>query len=239
MNKERSRLADDLADVVTGRPHDFYVGQEQFLLWPLTLAKTFLLQPYMEALGLADGVKSEDPRLTYLRLARNERDMCCMVIAICTTENSREAFMDTEKRKERCRLLAGNISEASLATMLGLVLSSDKTDSLLVDLGIDSERKRAKGVLAVKKNRNNVSFFGKTVFGAFIAQLKEMGFSIDEILYECSYSFLRLVLADKQVDVYLSDDELAQLPGSTGALIDGESPDADRQLKAYAAAHLA
>ena len=60
-----------------------------------------------------------------------------------------------------------------------------------------------------------------------------MGFSIDEILYECGYSFLGLILMDRETTVYLSDEELQALGGSAGALIDGDDADADRQLEAF------
>ena len=62
-----------------------------------------------------------------------------------------------------------------------------------------------------------------------------MGFSLHEILFEYSYDLLRLLLMDKQVSIYLSDDELRDVRGSVGALIDGESSGADEKLRAYLA----
>lgn len=234
MNKENIRLSDDLADVITGRPHEFFVGAEKFRLWPVTLAKTLLLRPYMKALGIAEHLKTQNPYVAALGLVARERAHCCMVLSIHTMENTRAAFMDTDLREQRSKLFAERIGDDDLAKLLQLAMMSDKTVYLETELGVTKELGRLKEALAVKKRNNSLTFCGKTPFGRFIVPLKEMGFSVDEILFECGCSFLSLALSDKQVDLYMTDEELLSLSGSTGALIDGEAADADEKLRAYA-----
>ena len=65
---------------------------------------------------------------------------------------------------------------------------------------------------SVKDNKNSLSFGGISVFGTFIQPLKELGYTDNEILYEKSYTFLRL--ADKVTSMYFSDDEYKKLPAS-------------------------
>ena len=54
-----------------------------------------------------------------------------------------------------------------------------------------------------------------------------MGYTDDEILYERGYSFLRLMLADKANSVYLTDEELAELPAlnTVDADMDANNPE--------------
>ena len=82
-------------------------------------------------------------------------------------------------------------------------------------------------VMEVKKKsgKGSMTFNGRTLFGSFIAPLKEMGYSDNEILFEKSYIFLRLMLADKVVDVFLTDEERENLSISDGgSMIDANNP---------------
>ena len=121
-----------------------------------------------------------------------------------------------------------------VATMLVNVLTTDYTKDIIEYFGIDKEQKRLAVIMEIKRknSKNNLSFGGLTIFGTFIGQLKEMGYTDDEIIYEKGYAYLRLMLADKITSVYLTDEELQDVPtDSGGTMIDGNSPDAFEKLK--------
>lgn len=236
MNGEKKNINDhgyDLADVITGRPHNFRVGDRRFSIYPVTLGKVLILRPYMEAVG-TEALAGSYPYASALMLVKEKKELCATILAIHTVRNRREDLLSLSEVQWRTDFFAKKMADEDLASLLVAILSNDRTSQIIKYLGLDNEQERLSDVMRVKKkNKNSLSFGGKSILGDFICPLKEMGFSIDEILYECGYSFLRLILMDRQTTVYLSDEELQALGGSAGALIDGDDADADRQLEAF------
>lgn len=222
----------DLADTILGKPHDFLVGEQRFCIWPVTLGKIFMLRPYMESLG-TDRFTGPDPCASALQLVREKRELCATILAIHTLDNCRQSVLDIPEIKERTAFFSDEVGDEDLASLLVIILTSDRTRQVIDHLGLDKERERLEEALRVKRERNVLSFGGRSIFGGFIAPLMEMGFSADEIIYELGYGFLRLMLMDKQVSLYMSDEEIQQMCGSAGALIDGDGADADSQLESF------
>lgn len=219
-----------IADVITGRPHEFAVGSERLRLYPVTLAKLYLLKPYIRELGINE---NRNPYMEALRIAVQHKDVCVALLAIYTSPNGYSSLFDTRARASRREVLA-KADKESLATMLVTVLKADKTEQIIRHLGIDKDQGRLREVMKVKlkHSKNSLSFGGVSIFGSFIGQLKEMGYSDDEILYERPYSFLRLMLADKTCSVYLSDEELLEVPDTSGgAMLNGDDPASVAKLK--------
>jgi len=235
--REENYLEQDAADIVTGRGHEFHVGEEYYRIWPVTLGKTLLLRPYLEALGIRKLAKSELLYDTVLELVKKERGVCAVILAIHTIDNSRRSMTDGNLLRRRTAFFESTLDDVNLATLLVMALRDDRTDAVARYFGIDTERERLQQALKVKKIRNSLSFGGKSIFGGFIASLKKLGFTVDEIVWECSFSFLQLVLMDEQVSLYLSDEELSQLGGNVGGIVDSSAADSDQQLKAFAANH--
>jgi hypothetical protein len=87
-----------------------------------------------------------------------------------------------------------------------------------------------------KKSKNSISVGGKTLLGSFIGQLKEMGYTDNEIRYELGYHYLQLMLADKMTSVYLTDEELSSLPEECGGnVLDGNDPESFGKLQSLLA----
>ncbi len=228
-----------LADVITGRPHNFAVGKKHLQLFPITLAKIYILQPYYDAIGFGQ-FAATSPQLYALKAVKEHRSECCTILAYHATPNTYKDLFCHQKMVER-RNIIDKASPEDLATLLLVALTADKTEELVKYLGLDKEQERMANVMKVKKEngKNNVTFGGITIFGSFIGQLKELGYTDNEIIYERPYGFLRLMLADKVVSVYLSDDELQNLTQDDGGtMIDGNSPDAYDALKGKLAGKL-
>lgn len=227
--KEQEDLDRVLADVILDRALEFSVGARFFRLYPVTLAKQLRLRPHIMALCLNDEVLRSNPYVEALRVASDQRGECCHILALCTTVNTREAFHDDTAINERRQFFQDCLEASDLGALMLHVLSGDRTDALMKHLGLDHERERLSHVLEVKKKtgKNNLSFGGVSLLGAFIGQLQEMGYTDDEILYERSYSYLRLRLADKVTSIYVTDEELSQIPTDLGGtFLRGDDPDA-------------
>lgn len=223
----------DLADIVIGRVHGFRVGGEHFRIYPVTLGKMLILSPYMAEIGIGGFLGGSDPYLSVLNLVREKKELCATVLAIHTTPNRQRCLEDTEGIRHRTELFAREMEDGDLASLLVVTLTGDKLEQVVGYLGLDEEQKRMSEVMKAKDCRNSLSFGAKSIIGAFIVPLKKMNFTVKEILYECGYSFLRLVLMDQHTSVYMSDDELSRVTGSTGALIDSEGADRDLQLEVF------
>ena len=227
-----------LADVVLDYAPEFRVGERAFRIHPVTLAKTLRLKPHIKALELDASVLRTSPYMEALRVAAEHREECCHILAVRTMRNTRAAFhnlMETDLRRE---LFCEVIDTTDLAFLMLHVLSGDRTEVLMRHLGLDRERERLSQVMAVKRKggRNNLGFGGVSFLGAFIGQLQEMGYTDEEIIYERNYSYLLLRLADKVTSIYVTDEELAELPTEAGGtLLRGDDPDAADGLLAVLA----
>lgn len=227
MDEAKFNVEQEITDVLIGRQYGFVVGGESFRLYPVTLAKKLVLQDKIGQLAIDMGILKKNLHLEALRLATESKAAVCDILSLHATPNSREAFFDTEASEARRDFFAANMATEDIAAMFVVTLTSDKTDTLISHLGLDKERERLEKVMAIKNRRskNNKSFGGKSLFGAFIGQLKEMGYTDDDILFKHGYTYLRLMLADKITSVYLSDEELEDLPTTEGGtLLDGGDP---------------
>lgn len=231
-DKKYGNIEYELAGIITQKPHEFKVGRKLFRLYPITLAKQFIQKRIIGRLGLNTSF-IQNPYLEALRVAETNKKACCEIIALHATPNTYKDLHNSKAMAER-RNVFEKMRTEDVATMLVNVLTTDYTKDIIEYFGIDKEQKRLAVIMEIKRknSKNNLSFGGLTIFGTFIGQLKEMGYTDDEIIYEKGYAYLRLMLADKITSVYLTDEELQDVPtDSGGTMIDGNSPDAFEKLK--------
>lgn len=228
----------ELADIITERPHEFTVGRKQHRLYPVTLAKIYMLRRYIEGLSINPEHLRVSPYLEALRLVEEHAELCRDIIAIHATPNTYRDLYCRQNMVMRRNALSG-IRKEDMATLMMIVLTADKTELLMDGLGINKEHERMRKALERKdKNDGNITYGGVTVFGSFIAPLKEMGYTDNEILFEKGYTFLRLMLADKVTTVYLTDEERENMSiEDGGTLIDGNNPESFEHLKEFVKGH--
>ena len=224
----------ELADVIIGTPHEFTLNDKQkFCLYPVTLAKMFLMKRNMDLLGFNSEIAKMNPYMEAVRLVKEHKEECCRIIALHTAPNTYKDLFDFEASERRYQAFMKEADDEDLTQLMIYVLTWDKTDKFMKHIGLDKEAERRRKIMEVKKDdKHNVSFGGLSLFGSFIGQLKEMGYSDDEILYEKSYCYLRMMLADKTMSLFLSDEDLKKLPNDIGgAMIDANDPNAMEKLQ--------
>lgn len=232
-DRKKENIEYELADIITQKPHEIKVGRKLFRLYPVTLAKQFLLKRIMDGLSINTAILSVNPYLETLRLAETKRKACCHILAIHATPNTYKDLHNSKAITER-RNVFSKMTIEDIALLLMCVFTSDKSDQILHELGLDKEHKRMAEVMEIKRQngKNNLTFGGLTIFGSFIGQLKELGYSDDEIIYEKGFTFLRLMLADKITSVYLTDEELQNVSTKAGGtLLDANDPASFEKLK--------
>lgn len=212
--KEKQLMEMDMADTIIDRPHGFSVGDRHFYMYPVTLGKMYLLSRLVEELQINHNILKANPYIEALRLANERKDICSRIITYHTIHTKAKIF-DNEFVEKRSKFFVDKLDMEDMATLLVLVLTSDKTDSIMKYLKIDKEQERMELVTQVKVDKNNISFGGLSVYGAILdAACERYHWTFDYVVWEISYTNLRLMLADKITSVYLSDKEIRKLPAS-------------------------
>lgn len=153
-----------------------------------------------------------------LRLAEKKRKECCALISLHSTPNTMEDYFNDDAFRERVLFLNKHLTRDALAMLLIYVLTADKTDQLIKFYGIDFELEKVQKIMEIKSKSKNtsISYGGKSIFGTKFSQLKKMGYSDAEMLYERPYAFLQLMISDEPNSIYLSDEEYQSLPQKYG-----------------------
>lgn len=234
MEKNAKEMEKELADIIIQRPHEFKVGRKTMWLYPVTLGKRLMLRPYMDALEIDLRMMTADPNVECLRLVEVKKDVCAQILAIHATPNTRKDLFNKSGMQTRRRIM-GSLKAEHLAGLLMIVLTNDRTGEIMSHFGIDEERAKTAEVMKVKKKRDSccLTFGGKTLMGTFIGQLKELGYNDVEIVFEYSYNYLQLMLADKLTTINVSAEELESIPKwAGGKLLDGDDESAMDELAA-------
>lgn len=228
MKQDRKEIEQYVADTIMERPYGFSVADEHFFLYPVTLGKMYLLQRHLESLGINQQNIQNDVSMEALRLAKEKKDECLTIICFHTCKTKDEVF-DTELIASRTELFSKELSEEDIAALMIMVLTTDKTNIFIKHFGINKEQDDMRKVMEVKNrnDKNNFTFGGLTIYGSFIYPLLELGMSWDEVVWERSYTNLRMLLADKVNSIYVTDEERKKIRVSKDRnRINGDNKDA-------------
>ena len=234
MNDDTFNIEHCLTDVILDIPVPISVGKSEFHLYPVTLAKKLMFQRKVEQLGIDAKLLKKNPYFEFARAAHDKKGLCCEILAYYTAPNTKADFHDTRTIDERKKFFEKKVGKEDIVSMLVTLLTTDHTDKLINHLGLDKEREKMNRVMAIKRKhgKNNIAFGGKSFLGTFIGQLKEKGYTDEEILYVHSYTYLMLINADWITSVYMSDEELAEMPTDIGGtMLDGNNPASKEALK--------
>lgn len=218
MEEKKPDISPVLADIVTGARHKYWVGGRRFCFYPVTLAKTFKAAAIVKSLGMNPTILKMNPYVEALRLAEKRRGECCTLLSLHSTPNTMEDFFNDDDARERAAFLNEHLSRDGMAMLLIYVLTADKTDQIAKFYGMDIEQEKLQKIMEIKSRSKStsVSYGGKSIFGSMFSQLKEMGYTDNEMLYERPYSFLQLMVSDKPNSIYLSEEEYQSLPQKYG-----------------------
>lgn len=202
----------DLADTIIERPQGFNVGSRHFYLYPITLGKMYLLGKLMDLLEIDHAAMMADPFLEVIRIVKAHRDIVCRVLTYHTLRTKVKIF-DNELVESRIKIFDKECDDKDLAQLLLIVLTSEKTEAYIKKLGIDEDQQKMQKVLKVKDNKNSLSFGQKSIYGLLIDKACERyGWTMDYVLWDISYTNLKLLLADSSKQIYLTEEEAKKLP---------------------------
>lgn len=205
--EEHKLIAMDLADTIIDRPHGFSVGSRHFYLYPVTIGKMHLLSRLTEDLELNIEAVEANPYLEALRIAEEKKSQCCLIITYHTMRTKAKIF-DNEFVEKRKSFFEKELSREDIARLMVYALTWDRTSLYMKHLRLDKEIDRMKEVTSVKSNKNSYTFGGVSLYGSLIdTACERYGWTYDYVVWEISYINLRLMLADSQKQIYLTDEE--------------------------------
>lgn len=218
MEEKKQDISPVLGEVVTGARYRFWVGDRQFYFYPVTLAKSFKVTAMIKSLDMNPVILRMNPYMEALRLAEKKRGECCRLISLHATPNTMDDYFNDDDAGEMAQFFHEKLSREGLAMLLIYVLTADKTDQLIKHYGIDFEREKVQKIMEIKSKSKNtsISYGGKSIFGTMFSQLKKMGYSDVEMLFERPYTFLQMMVSDEPNSIYLSEEEYQSLPQKYG-----------------------
>lgn len=229
---ESREIYNELTDAIIERPVAFSVGKERMNLFHASLGKMYLVARLLDSMKVSQQRLSEDPFSEAARLCRFSRENVVRLISFYTVKDKEDHF-DNELIEHRCSILS-TLDEKELATLLMMVLTQDSSDRFIKEYGIDKERQLVQKIVRYKRDKGNLSFGGKTVYGTLIdSACERYGWSFDYVVWEISYTNLRMITADSVVSMYLSKDDMKKLHVSADReVINASDPKNFEKIKA-------
>ena len=211
--------------MVMEKPIQFSIGDRSFsLYWP-SLGKAMIVSRLLGQAGIT-GVRaySGSPVDTVL-LCRNHRDIACRIIAYSTVKSRSEVF-DQRLIEATEKYIDKNLSESELAGLLVIALLLYDVKAFVKHYGLDKEQVLRRRIISMKKkNGNNVSFGGKSIYGTMIDTLcQRYGWTMDYVLWGISYPNIQMLLSDAQTSVFLTKEERKRIHIPSSNVIDANDP---------------
>ncbi len=206
--KYTERMESAIADILTERPQPVEIKGRTLYLYPLSLGRTFIVNRLIQTLGIDATALRRNPFIEALRLSREERETCTLILAYHTLR-TREEVMDVDVVGERRRFLDTSLTDEEVAQLILMALTPENIDEVQKYLGIEAERNDMRRLTKIKdKKSNTISFGGRSVFGSIIVPACEkLGLTPNEAVWGISFAMLQMLLADAVTSVYLTDDE--------------------------------
>lgn len=207
MEDKENRIEYDIADAIIDRPKGFEIGSRHFYLYPVTLGKAYLTQRIMELLDVNSDNMKLQPMLESLRIVKENRDNVALLLTYYTLQKKEELLSQWHVTRRK-NYFKKELSDSDMATLFIMAATWDNTANIMHHFKIDEEQDRMHDVLSAKDTRNTFSFGAKTIYGSIIdAACERYGWTYDYVVWGISYTNLRLMLADRQTSVYLSEEE--------------------------------
>lgn len=197
-----------IATVLTDIPVTFRIGESRpFYLYPQTIGRMYLTANLCETLAVDKENLKLNPYLEALRLAEQKKKECCMLIAYHTFHSKRD-MLSPEQIEKRTATLMSIADNEDIASLLISILTNSKVENIMEEEGVFEEEKRMRKVMKAKDDRSSIVFGGKTIWGNIIdAACERYGWTFDYVVWHISFANLTLMMKDKVTTIYLTEKE--------------------------------
>lgn len=219
------KIGTKITMVLTDMPLGIEIAGSRYFLYPLTLGKMYLTSQIIDRLDINQENLKVNAFMEALRVVNEHFDDCCTLIAYHTF-NQKNLLLNKNVIEKRAKMIHNSCDNDDIATLLITILSDNKLNDIITELGLDKESERMTRISQAKDIKNQFIFGGKTIWGSLIdAACERYKWTFDYVVWEISYNNLSLMMKDKITSIYLSDDERkkAHIPSSTEKIYSGDN----------------
>lgn len=204
-------IQQSLVDAITERPISFSVGSVCYNIYPPSLGVHLLRSRLLGEIELDSSILELNPIVELLRITREHRELVLHLIALSTLRGYTEVN-DTAKLNGRKKHLGKKLKPEELTQLLSLILIPDRYEEIAEHFGITKEATMRERVAKAKQDNTMLHFGGRTLYGGLIDYACERyGWTLDYCVWGISYENLRLLTADANQSVHLSEEESKKL----------------------------
>lgn len=200
----------ELSSILMEEPTYFEVKGKALYLYPVTLGKSLVIARAIEALDLDP---SKNLAEAVLLAMDSKREQLCRILALHTLRGREEVF-NHKLVKSRTTLIEKGLKDGEIAKLFLLTLFEIPLHKLYEHINLDVDQRDLAKINKVKEqtNKNSITFGGRSLYGALIVPACEkLNLTPKQVVWDISYRFLQVLMADTINNVYLTDEELKQV----------------------------
>lgn len=238
-NTSPTDLSQEMIDTLLGKSFDVNIGNRTFTVARASLGKILLLNevtsqitPYIKVPDTMKGNRQLQSLYVIAAVGGmvkrpEQRALIIRSLAI-TLLNTRHELMSASNRTQVEQYITSHLSDEEIASLYINLRTFEDVDGYIKELGIGREIERMNKAQKVKKQSNTLIFCGVSVWGNLIDPIAERyGWTLDYILWGISFANIRMLMADRRKEVYLTDEERKKAHISTdGILVNGDDAEA-------------
>lgn len=220
---DKRRIERMMEDSIMEMPIGFEVEGVHYFLYPVTLGTAYLISRERE--GMAENLKEIFNEASE-KVKEDYRKSLCRIVAI-QTFNKKEDILDFRTLSVRTNSFYQSLDDEGLFRLYDMIMTSFDDSSIFIkQSGLDYDKKKLDKIANYKADGGNFSFGARTPYGSIIGPACEkFGWSLDYVVWGIGYTNLKMLLADAQVSVYLSNEDRKKLKISPDReIIDANDP---------------
>lgn len=203
---DNEELEDLMVDTLIERPYMIEIDGKPYLFHPITLGKHYLQAKLIKSLEINESLLAVNPILETLRLASQKKDVVSRILAYNVLPKKKDVF--NAEKVEKLINVFNSLESEDRATLLNVVLTSNRTSEIIKYLGIDKELARMKRAQSVKEKDNSISFCGKSAWGSLIdLACERYGWTYEYVVWGISLPALQILMADQIKTLILNEEE--------------------------------
>ena len=235
MTKEIPQDIDRLMiDVILDRPITFTLGGKYFYLFQPSFGLVLIVSDLYKRLEFDEKFLAIGQQYEMLRVCTEYRDTVLRIIALHTFTKRADALYE-EKVLKRMQELQ-ELDAADLSAMLLEVLRwNTYQEQFIKHIGLDKEKQQRERIHSVKKDKNSITFGGRSIYGSLLDHAAERyGWSLQYMLWGISAINLQMMLQDSVQSIYLTDEDRKRANISTdGVYINADDKNSKDAIKEY------
>ena len=217
-------ITDRISDILIQRPTGFDIGGRHFYLYPVTLGKSQLVSRLLRELEYDEDNARCNANVEMARIMGEHLEECLRIIAYSTLPGDK--CLNNVEVEETMEYLRGNAEAVDIMALMSAITGNGGTDDILSYYGIDKELAEYNRIVSEKEDKGTYTFCAKSIYGTMISPLAEKyGWTLDYILWHISLDNVRLLLADAQKTIILTEEERKRIhPKQSKDIIKADDP---------------